>query len=220
MIKDIYYLTKKVTVYITNPNDHIQKFWLKNVFYEAKGNDMLPYIFNNYVEPVIIDAGANIGNHSLFFNCIMNATVFAFEPHPKAFADLQKNMALNKADGKLFNVALGDVVKLVGMELPDVNNLGMAKIVEQGTDTTVIPLDSLINEFTELDIIKVDIEGYNIPFIKGAVKILQKFKPDLFIECENELLFNETVNELLPLGYRYSNLKFNATPTYLFRWQK
>lgn len=220
MIKEISYIDKKVKINITNPNDWIQSFWLKNVFYEARDKDMLPYLYNNYKNCVIIDAGANIGNHSLFFSCIMNATVFAFEPHPTAFNDLQKNIALNKANVKLFNVALGDVEKLVGMELPVENNLGMAKIVEKGNNITMLPLDSLINEFEKVDVIKVDIEGYNIPFIKGAVKLLQKFKPDLFIECENKSLFDETATELLSLGYHYSHLKFNSTPTYLFQFKK
>lgn len=220
MIREISYLDKKVKVNITNPNDWIQSFWLKNIFYEARGKDMLPYMYNNYRNCTIIDAGANIGNHSLFFSCIMNANVFAFEPHPVAFNDLQKNISLNDSNIRLFNMALGNTNKLVGMELPDENNLGMAKIIEKGNNVRMFTLDSFINDFKNLNVIKVDIEGYNIPFLEGATQVIQKFKPDLFIECENKNLFDLTLEKLLNLGYEYTGLKFNSTPTYLFKFKK
>lgn len=55
-----------------------------------------------------LDIGANIGSFTLIASEQERARVFAFEPHPATFQQLQHNVELNRRSNvKLFNVALG-----------------------------------------------------------------------------------------------------------------
>jgi hypothetical protein len=63
--------------------------------------------------------------------------------------------------------------------------------------------------------VKIDVEGYNVPVLRGARQTLQKHRPVVFIECDGDLA--EVDRELGDLGYaRRTDLVFNKTPTYLF----
>ena len=44
---------------------------------------------------VVLDIGANIGNHSLYLAKITNCKIFAFEPNPETFSIFQKNILIN-----------------------------------------------------------------------------------------------------------------------------
>jgi hypothetical protein len=45
---------------------------------------------------VVVDAGANVGNHTVFFSKIMRAgMVHSFEPNPPAYSILSRNVELN-----------------------------------------------------------------------------------------------------------------------------
>jgi len=46
----------------------------------------------------VIDVGANIGNHTVFFAAILGAPVYAFEPDPANHALLALNIAANGLD--------------------------------------------------------------------------------------------------------------------------
>lgn len=58
----------------------------------------------------VLDIGANIGNHTLYFSIISGATVVkAFEPIRLTFNTLKKNICINKLDNIVepYNVAVG-----------------------------------------------------------------------------------------------------------------
>jgi len=73
----------------------------------------------------------------------------------------------------------------------------------------VITLDEYVETASlgRLDMVKADIEGVELPFLKGAVKTLKRFKPDLMLEVQahSTRLFGyepKTLFELLGnLGY-------------------
>ena len=100
-----------VRFYLPNyPRDKSQTFIVdNNNFNEFFALDIL----NNYLndESVIVDVGAFIGNHSLYWAINNNARkVYAFEPLLENYKILKKNIKINKLKGVVIakNVALGD----------------------------------------------------------------------------------------------------------------
>jgi FkbM family methyltransferase len=122
----------------------------------------------------VVDIGANIGNHSLFFNKIMGAEVYAFEPHPKNF----KYLKINCPDVTAYQIALGEENKKVGLINP-LNDMGNIKVTE-GDETDMRTLDSY--NFKDIDLIKIDTEGYETNILKGGIKTISKNRPVIYAE--------------------------------------
>ncbi len=63
-------------------------------FYEC---DLLEFLWKNYGGQldVILDVGANIGNHTVFFGKILQADVHSFEPQEAVRGLLRQNIAAN-----------------------------------------------------------------------------------------------------------------------------
>jgi FkbM family methyltransferase len=205
---------KTVQVQPINENEHIQKNWKLGNFYEQ---DMLTYILDNYKDKLnYVDVGGCVGNHTLFFACVMNAnSVTTFEPVKELFQAIENNVLLNNCENvTVENVALSNMKRIEKMELSDFKvNAGMSKISNNGTvNIQAIKLDSI--KFESIDVMKIDIEGFNKKMLVGATKTIQTHKPDIFIEAATDF---EDVNDFLSeLGYIYSGKVFCKTPTYLF----
>src|SRR5688572_21670039 len=77
--------------------EHILRFVSKTgQFYEA---DLLETL-DEWIDVrhhYVIDVGANIGNHTLFFAAVMGARVIAIEPNPEALRYLKQNSLDNRA---------------------------------------------------------------------------------------------------------------------------
>ena len=73
-------------------NDHISLKIIIDGWFEKRELNALKSFFskNHYPKTLCIDAGANIGNHSLFFSRVFDQ-VIAFEPYNKAFELLKIN---------------------------------------------------------------------------------------------------------------------------------
>ena len=106
-------------------------------------------------------------------------------------------------------------------------NEGMVHVEEAGLgrdgatsgEVRLATLDSLIEPFDlmRINFIKIDVEHYNAPVIRGMLRTLERFEPDVFIECETPDEREEADNLLHDVGYdRRMGLLMNYTPTYLY----
>jgi len=130
-----------------------------------------------------IDAGANIGNHSIFFGKICQADrVYAFEPIPHMRNLLQHNIALNHAESvTVMPYALGAVSANAEVDRFNSSNLGSTALVVSGLGSIKVrPLDSFGIE--NVDLIKIDVEGAQDLVIKGATSTIERSNPILVIE--------------------------------------
>ena len=105
------HLGKQIKVYIPLlRSDDIQKnIVIHRDFFEAEELDLLKgkYISD---QSVIVDIGANIGNHAIYYGAICNARkVYSFEPMQETFLILEKNVEINNLSNivSTYNVALG-----------------------------------------------------------------------------------------------------------------
>ncbi|MBP9837406.1 MAG: FkbM family methyltransferase [Proteobacteria bacterium] len=212
----------RVRVYIESPLDYIESFWVRGMFYESEERGLLNYIAKRYQGGDFIDIGSNIGNHTLFFTFVCNASkVIAIEPYPSTFQKLQKNLALNevpRSKVETFNVAVGDRDDFVGMEVVEENNVGTACVSGDG-NIKMTTLDKLLVgvEIGCLRLIKIDCEGFNRQVLLGMSKTLERYSPEIFLECETRESLQESEEILAKFGYyRVAWFEVNQTPTYFW----
>lgn len=154
----------------------------------------------------VLDIGANIGELTLNFakQVGANGKIFSFEPSPINFRKCSHNISLNenlKNKITLFNLALGEKEGVAYLQTRDEHNLGMNSIGETGVEVQMKTLDAVVleNKIQQCDLIKMDVEGFELKVLKGAVKTISDFKPILFMEMNNELLQRQgdSVSDLL-----------------------
>lgn len=218
-LTEFYYDERKVRFFLPSTEDFIQRsiYYLKT-FYEV---DMLEHIKKTDLNgKVIVDVGANIGNHTVFFSKICNASrVFSFEPQKEVFHILKTNVEINNLQEKvaLFNMALGEKRGKGTIKIVDKKNTGMTKV--NSCEDGEVMIDSLDNLLlpadVKIDLMKIDVEGMALGVLKGAQTIISKYKPQIYVEAETDDEFQEIGKFLRPFGYE-PKWRFNATPTYLF----
>ncbi len=139
----------------------------------------------------IIDVGANVGYYTLnFANRSPNGIIYAFEPDLDNHKVLRENISLNPFENiKTFEIALGNCESRCDLEVVCGTNLGMNRVVLNGKGKIrMAKLDDLDIECDIIHLIKVDIEGFEYDFLKGAKNVIFKNKPILFIEfCDINL---------------------------------
>lgn len=213
------YDLKEIKFYLPFINDHIQKIiYFNKSFYEI---EMLEDIKKRIGEnKVIIDVGANIGNHTIYFAKICRAKkVYSFEPQENIFNILVKNINLNNIDAnvKAYNMGVGREHTYARIDVVDKNNYGSSRIIKN--DKGEIEIDKLdnimLNEVERVDMIKIDVEGMEMDVLEGAKGILEKFRPIIYIEAATDEEFNKVLDFLMEFNYKPIQ-RFNATPTYLF----
>jgi FkbM family methyltransferase len=112
--------------------------------------------------------------------------VYTFEPDPLSFFCLTNNCQFDNIIK--FNAALGDKNGLIKVKEFHPDNRGMNR-VEPTTDIAhSIPIVAIDNfELQDVKLIQLDLEGYEIPAIKGALKTIKKHKPVMILECGDEI---------------------------------
>lgn len=137
---------------------------------------------------IVIDAGANIGMFSAYA-AAKGAHVFAFEPMPEPLKYLYKTRDINKAlSGSITIVPLALTAEAgeTKFVIPE-NNMGAASSIINQKGTTVLAKTVTLDEWVEenglsnVDFIKADIEGSERDLLRGAQRVLKKFKPKLAI---------------------------------------
>ena len=170
---------------------------------------------------IIIDIGTNIGYVLLNFARIVGSSglVFGFEPNPLTYNRCLENISLNDFSNiKVLNTALGDVSREGILIVPYNRNRGEAYISstkppDHGIKVAITTLDRFVKEnyITKIDLIKIDVEGYEFNVLNGAKETLKKYKPILFIEVDDELLQRQNIfpNKLIEFisSFGYSIVK-------------
>lgn len=162
---------------ISTTNDYYEKKLLENY---------LPFIKD---ARVILDIGANIGNHSMFWakKC-EDAEIHSFEANPEVF-DILKNNKISNGYEKVsvYNYAIGNCSGYAKIKSIDESNLGATEFetCEDGEfQIEMIDIDSWVKErdFEYIDFIKIDVEGFEGNVVAGMHETIHKYKPIVWIE--------------------------------------
>jgi FkbM family methyltransferase len=171
---------------VDDPADHIQAHHCRGLFYEQR--QMLAHLEVIPLGCTVLDIGANVGNHTLFYAHYSHAyRIYPFEPNPRARDLLLKSIELNPAaapriDLSHVSTAVGARKSLVSVSEMQVGNLGGTSFtVAEGGDFPCLPLDDLTFE-GEIGFIKIDVEGMELDVLSGARKLLERHRPVLYVE--------------------------------------
>lgn len=130
-------------------------------------------------DDTIVDIGANVGSHAIPLAKALGETtqVYAFEPHPRVFAQLQANAVLNRLPNlHLYNLALGAHTGEVAFT--DVRSDDYNRVAPVGAGALTVPMTPL-DCFEPLaavpiDLLKIDVEGYELFVLRGAEATLMR----------------------------------------------
>jgi FkbM family methyltransferase len=139
---------------------------------------------------VVVDVGANIGVLSLTAAGVVGqgGRVVAIEPNERIFSFLAANVARNGAPQvSCLKSAVGSSTGVLRMTdlrsddfnavIPDGQSLdGSARTVQSNR------LDDLLDAVERIDLLKVDVEGFELPVFNGAEKVLARTEC-IYFEC-------------------------------------
>lgn len=188
---------------------------------------------------VVLDVGTNIGFYLLNFSLrvLPEGQVFGFEPHPVTYEKLRTNLgaAVNQ-NITISNIALGDATGFVEPYTVRESNLGMnrVKLTSEKNDNRVLltTVDLFVAEkgLNKVDVIKIDVEGFEENVLRGAMQTIRMYRPIIHIEVDDEnlqtqssspqaiidllndgayTLINATVNRELQLTDIHADCHFN-----------
>lgn len=177
---------------------------------------------------VVLDVGANVGAHAVFFSHLVGASglVLAFEPIPENVAAMR---ALLARRARFQNVtilpsAVGDPGAAVSTTVitAPAGDLTQASRARHGAGSwrqtpevrafdcpiTSLDRDAAVQELTRVDFVKLDVEGGELDALKGAHRMLARDQPLVYCEAYAEWMrsFGYSPRELIryvaSLGYQ------------------
>jgi FkbM family methyltransferase len=154
-------------------------------------SEILDFIFSCISGGTIIDVGANIGCITIPVAHQLGSKVqiVAVEASPKVFDYLKRNIAANNLENViLLNCAITATdYSHVQFYEPPSTHFGMGSIAPQFHDKPITvgtrTLDSILADLKidHVDLIKVDVEGYESFVFQGAHKLLTSAHPPIII---------------------------------------
>jgi FkbM family methyltransferase len=179
---------------------------------------------------VCIDIGAHVGYYAILMARLTGeeGAVVAFEPVPKNFEMLQRNIALNS----LMNVQLeplavsgGEGTLRLTLDLDDDFTMtASASAYAVGNrreviDVATCSLDGYLARTGSIpDFLQIDVEGADLAVLKGAKATLRKARPKLLIEIHGwgGLERDEVSKFLSSFGYQRTILGLRRREAFAF----
>ncbi|WP_128564201.1 FkbM family methyltransferase [Methylobacterium crusticola] len=145
------------------------------------------------IDGIFVDVGANTGIYSIMANSVAGGRkILAFEPLPKVLEALRRNLSLNNIaeQVEIHEVALSDKDGTAVLHIPDPGHglLETSASLEQGFQQVHSTITVPVKRFDDLAIpdligvIKVDIEGHEHAFLRGAQDTIMRDRPIVFAE--------------------------------------
>ncbi|RZK15072.1 MAG: FkbM family methyltransferase [Flavobacterium sp.] len=179
------------------------KTWIgAQIIYLGEYEDYIKKTFATYIkqEDIVLDIGANIGFHTLYFASLVgeNGKVIAFEPIPSTFALLEENVGLNNFNNiVLHNLALGNENATLGINIEENNiNPGANNLFNEGNTLVHCKIGDDIVVDEKVNFIKIDVEGYELLALKGLSELIRKQKPTIIFEYDKNYQLKTSNNPL------------------------
>ncbi len=198
-------------------HDYLGHFLYFN--FKDEGNEKLMNLVKK--DFFVLDIGTNFGSTILQFAKKVgeNGKCFGFEPDPINFKICSKNVVLNSdLQVSIENIGLGNEKGSFNLVVDTESNRGGNRISTNtfGKEVHTVHVEVLDEWMSQknlkkLDLIKIDVEGFELNVLKGGFNTLNQFHPTLFIELDDEnlKLQNHSAKELIifleNIGYSVSN---------------
>lgn len=199
--------------YFPSNDTEYTKYFKKFDHYQKEQRDF-SYRFVEKFD-LAIDVGANFGLWARDFTEKFKHTI-CFEPNPKCIPYLRKNINQNKST--IYQTGLGD--KNESKELFSPQKLGTSSYINETRigltstgekiwgqfDKTTKKINTIIKvlddfEFSNIDYIKIDVQGFEENVLIGAEKTLNSNNPVLCIEFDHQSNSSSIENFLFKLNF-------------------
>ncbi len=184
----------------------------------------------------LVDVGANLGLYTLMLRSVSALPLIAYEPQPFLFKLLEWNVACNRLQNvRTRNVACGarsghvpftiGINGSVAAEVLRSNRpagreclaasdwVAEAQATRAGETVVNVPLATLDEDLAgeaDIALLKIDCEGFEHDILRGAMQVIERHAPRLFLEVHPALLerFGHSVAEVLELLRPHYDLEF------------
>lgn len=223
-----------------------------SVFYNVSIKDKISrYIFNygmwepniscafeSMVKPgdLVVDVGANIGYYSLLSSSLVGpkGRVVAIEASPRTFRQLSENLKRNGAKNvRAVNVAVSDKAERITLYGgPEANRGTTSTLPNAGLTAEAVidalPLTDILTpeERAVAKLIKIDIEGGELPLLRQLAATLDWYNPDLQILAEmtpgwaGRAQLEAVFQKYLAAGFTAFAIENCYTDKYYFEWRR
>ncbi len=143
----------------------------------------------------VLDIGAHVGSLTVPMARLIGpeGTVYAFEPQKKIYRELVHNLKLNElANAVPLRFAISSKAGIVEMT-PAIAHDGRVRVGTGGDRVEARTIDSF--GFSDVSLMKIDVEGYEVEVLRGAEKTIDAFTPVIIIEIRQSNL--EIVTSIL-----------------------
>lgn len=137
-----------------------------------------------------VDVGANVGQHTLYAAQKVGPSglVYAFEPIPSSANNIQ--LSKEKNNFTWLTIIQKAVTNFVGETifykygLTDISsrNKNFTDRAAEEIQVQTTTLDQELASIEKIDLIKIDVEGYEMDVLLGAKEIIEKHKPKIILE--------------------------------------
>lgn len=164
---------------------------------ESELNNIFAIVDTLPADAVVVDGGANIG----FFTVPVahrtqgrGTRIVAFEPQRQLFQALGGSLALNGYNHVyLHNCGIGSepgIAELPAVDYSEVQDFGTVSLSNETTvaedgwmNDRVVDITSIdAMSLPRLDFFKLDVEGYEVPALTGAIKTIKQHRPWIWVE--------------------------------------
>jgi len=153
----------------------------------------------------VYDVGAHAGYHSLLCALLVGSSgrVIAFEPNPINRASIKRQLSANpEAPVSISPYALSD--RCASLALDASRGSSQGHLSDEGDFIVEARrLDFLIEHegFPEPDVMKIDVEGHEEQVLLGALATIDKHRPVILCDRNDDTTFSRVSKLLAPRGY-------------------
>ncbi len=186
-------------------------------------------LVQKYLKPgmTFYDIGANIGYMSMIAARLTgpDGKIIAFEPYELSRDILIHNVKANNFRNiKIERLAIAEEVGFI--DLKHTAELARVSRAQYGDDFVTVEcttLDRYVNDkdVPPPDVIKIDIEGYEIEALEGMLSTLKVYKPVVIVEVHylGEKFVNFVNENILPMDYIAETADGKNLPKKKYRYQ-
>jgi hypothetical protein len=216
-------ITKQLNLYSTThgqywlppipPGDSVLHTMINNQIWDRELVDYISTRVNSH--SVVLDLGGNFGQMAVLFSRMVPAgQVHVFEADPFVYSAMVRNVEQNRcANVHCYNTAVwhesgktlfypqADFVRFESY-----GSYGIDPTATGGQQVQSITIDSL--NLSQVDLIKIDIQGSDLNAMRGAVQTIAKYQPVIIFEYESlfdqqfATSWDDYVDFIASIGYR------------------